>query len=586
MSSQESLEPSQLSELRRILLGLSPEEIASLKNRLDNPNLRAKEISVILSDAVRMSTSRDDKLSRTLSPLVEGGVRTSIEKNPDEFADLLAPIMGPAIRTSIVNAIREHTQSIDRVLQQSVSAKGLLWRFEAMRSGRSFADVALFHSLDFRVENVFLIHKETSLPLCEVSLPGLDKESPESVSGMLSAIRDFVNDSFGVEQAGGLGQMQVGDLTVLIGDGSQALIAAVVRGTAPEGFRNQLLEALDVFHFEYKDHMRVFQGDTLQFELFKPKLEELLLVEFKESIKKSSSASWRGLAALVLISIAGLWWAFSSFREQRAWEKFTSYLESLPGIVLTEHTRDGDTHFIKGLRDPLAADPVKIFQNQGLDGRLITSFDEYYSTDREILKARVIKRLDPPKGVKLDIKSQGKLVAEGQAEASWIDFFDQFAPNILGVQAVDREKLNISTSLEEKLRVAVKKLEQQFISYQTNQTETSNLDGGLRDPAKDFGEVVSKARVVSRLAGLLNMTPRFTVKMHSGGSGSQDINNRLYHSRADDLLKRIESKAGDLPVSKLSRWQNDDPQACKRFPAWCGQTTPIIYLDTTLTPGK
>ena len=43
--------------------------------------------------------------------------------------------------------------------------QGLKWRVESIRTGRPFAEIVLMHSLLYRVEQVFLIHRETGLVL-------------------------------------------------------------------------------------------------------------------------------------------------------------------------------------------------------------------------------------------------------------------------------------------------------------------------------------------------------------------------------------------------------------------------------------
>ena len=46
--------------------------------------------------------------------------------------------------------------------------RSLKWRFEAWRTGRPFAEIVLLKTLVYRVDQVFLIHKETGLLLQHV----------------------------------------------------------------------------------------------------------------------------------------------------------------------------------------------------------------------------------------------------------------------------------------------------------------------------------------------------------------------------------------------------------------------------------
>ena len=77
--------------------------------------------------------------------------------------------MGPAIRRAIAEALRAMVDSFNQVLQHSLSARALRWRVEAWRTGRPFAEVVLSHSLVYRVEQVFLVHRDTGLLLQHVA---------------------------------------------------------------------------------------------------------------------------------------------------------------------------------------------------------------------------------------------------------------------------------------------------------------------------------------------------------------------------------------------------------------------------------
>ena len=101
------------------------------------------------------------------------------------------------------------------------------------------------------------------------------------VSGMLTAIRDFVQDSFKVAEDEGLQTLKVGELTVWIEQGPHALLAVVVRGTAPPALRATLQQALESVHAQYSDLLESFDGDTARFEGARPLLEACLQQQFR-----------------------------------------------------------------------------------------------------------------------------------------------------------------------------------------------------------------------------------------------------------------------------------------------------------------
>lgn len=157
-----------LTELRNILF---PEraQFDSLQEKFENPELLAENVSRILPDAVRLRSRRDEDLTHALSPAVEKSLQLSVQRNPQPIVDAIFPIIGPAIRKAISAAISGLIQSLNQTLEYSLSIRGLRWRWEAIRTGKTFAEVVLLRSLLYRVEQVFLIHRESGLLLQHVS---------------------------------------------------------------------------------------------------------------------------------------------------------------------------------------------------------------------------------------------------------------------------------------------------------------------------------------------------------------------------------------------------------------------------------
>ena len=89
-----------------MLLGQQIVELQALQKRLDDPNVRAEEISQILGKAVALSIKRDGGLQRSFYPVVEQALKISVAKNPAIIATSLAPIIGEAVRKAVANAFR------------------------------------------------------------------------------------------------------------------------------------------------------------------------------------------------------------------------------------------------------------------------------------------------------------------------------------------------------------------------------------------------------------------------------------------------------------------------------------------------
>src|ERR1700752_3321004 len=232
-------------ELRHLIIAPEQEELADIRERLDDAGRRTQDLSSVVAEAIKLRHDKGDDraLTDALGPTIENTLRDSVRKHPHILADALFPVMGPAIRKSITETLRSMLESFNEALEHSLSWRGIKWRIEALRTGRSFTEVALLHSLVFRVEQVFLIHKKTGLPIGHTVASAVAMQDPSLVSGMLSAIQDFVRDSFHAAQGQGINLLNVGDMDVWIEEGPYALLACGIRGVASRDVRDRMAEA-------------------------------------------------------------------------------------------------------------------------------------------------------------------------------------------------------------------------------------------------------------------------------------------------------------------------------------------------------
>lgn len=430
-----------LDELRSLLVGEQDEKIVRLERRIEDPAANLKTVSEVLPEAVRLRNESDDKLTRAMAPSVDEVIRESVRRRPKVLADALFPIMGPAIRKSIVDTLQRFVQSLNQALEHSLSPQSFKWRLEAWRTGRPFAEIVLSRTLLYRVEQVFLIHGETGLLLHHIAIPEIDTEDSDMVSGMLTAIQDFVRDSFGGDdgEGPGLRSAKVGELTLWAESGPAALIALVIRGTPRESLREGMHEVLEELHLTHGEAMADFEGDAAPFADTEPSLETLLIQqgqqvqEQKAEKKKSRLIPALGLALGLLLAA----WIFFAVRDRLRWRDFLADLDSAPGIVLTESDR-GERR-LRGLRDPLAADPEALFrrhfdEDEDYDGR----FGRFDSTDTEIVIKRARKLLELPDEVEASLTFEGGILsASGAAKTADLIAASQRAKDIPGVIDVD-----------------------------------------------------------------------------------------------------------------------------------------------------
>ena len=362
--------------LRELLIGPEQARLEELQRRLDDRQLRTEDLSQVIAEAISLRLRRDRSLQHALNPLVEEAVRISVARDPSILANTLFPIIGAAVRKSVAHALRGLVESINQTLERSFSLESLKWRIEALHSGKSFGEIVLSRSLRYRVEQVFLIHRDSGLLLGHAARPEQIVQDSDLVSGMLTAIQDFVRDSF--TGAGGqeVETIELGEFNLWVQHGPAATLAAVVSGTPPPELRALLESALEQIHSDFATALSTFKGDTSAFAATQPLLQGLLLGRGAPAAKRTGRGFFIAAAvALIALIAAGL---LLLIQHQSRWDKLLLRLRSEPGIVLTSADKSLGHYRLSGLRDPLSADPESLIRDSGIDPARVTAHWEPY----------------------------------------------------------------------------------------------------------------------------------------------------------------------------------------------------------------
>ncbi len=521
-----------LTELRHLLFAPETTRLTEIKERLDDPQLHARDISEVLPDAVRIRSTRDTQLTTALTPIVEEAIHTSVQKSPQMLVDAISPLMGPAIRKSILVTIQGMIQSLNQAIEHSFSVKGLGWRLEALRTGKPFAEIVLLHSLVYRVEHVFLIHKKTGLLLQHVNDGVVTIEHEDLVSSMLTAIQDFVQDSFGTQQGDGLSTLQVGGMTVWIEQGSQALLATVIRGTPPEALRPMLLDVLDTIHAEHADLLVLFEGDSTPFEAVRPSLEDCLQRQYQDVKKRKTSPLLWMMGATIIVAF-GLW-TFSAIREHLRWTDYIATLQAQPGIVVTSTERRDGKYIVVGLRDPMAEDPEAILATQTVIApeTVASVWEPYYALTTEFQLARARRALKPPATVTLSME-HAILRARGAAPHRWVVEAGQLARTLPGIDHYHDDDV-LDTDVRE-LEAYKMKIEHLYFQYPRG---SSAISEALKEQLELTSETIKKMDTSAQRAG---KHVHIDIIGHADEIGSETVNLAISQRRAARLLAKVDS---------------------------------------------
>ncbi len=372
--------------------------------------------------------------AEVVRPTVERAILLSSQHDPTVLGAALASVVGTAFRQSITGIFRRAIIYLNRFLVHSFSMEGIRWRFESIRTGKPFQQVVREHSLTHPVTQVFLIHRRTGLMIGQAEQDSSGNQDGDMVSSMLTAIQDFVHDSFRTEAAGHLEVIRIGDVTVLLEQGPLAILAGIItQGFAPQNLRQTFRRALEQIHEDYHDALVRFKGDAEQFEDIQPVLEACLktrLVKGEDTISPLT-----GMVLLVPLIVLGVW-GFFEVRESARWNEYLVNLEAKPGLMVVDSGRRGINRYVRGLRDPLVADPVDMLLEFGIDPSGVSSdWLPYQSLDPTLVLDRVRRTIRPPDGISLELRN-GTLFLEGSAPWQWVEELSDRVGSLQGISRI------------------------------------------------------------------------------------------------------------------------------------------------------
>lgn len=438
-----------LDKLKSLLFGAEKESLDSIRERVERPETRAVDVADILPEAIYQSHKNGDHLAVSLRAPVGECLEQAIHEDPKKYGDALYPVMGPAIRKSIMEALRAIAQQVNQAVEQSLTPQGLRWRFEAWRSGVPFGDYVLQKTLLYRVEQAYLISRENGLLMAHAHHDVASIKDSDAVSAMFTAIQDFVKESFSPDRSGRLESADMGEFTLWAVHGPHALLVCVIRGVPPGGLRAELSGILERVHFRYGEAMRTFAGDTAPVLGVEEELAECLRFEARQtsSGKKRRVSAPMMIVLLVLAAALG-YAAYLGWQKRQTLNDFSTALQQTPGFYLDTVSADGSRMNVTGMRDPLAASAQSVAESIGLDpGDIDDATQPFQSLAPEIVARRAARQFGQPDGVTFSVNDSTLLVS-GPSPVTWRQAVNQDLVFLSGIDSVsyqetDSERLQI-----------------------------------------------------------------------------------------------------------------------------------------------
>ncbi|MBK8946302.1 MAG: BON domain-containing protein [Ignavibacteriae bacterium] len=262
-------------------------EFSDYKFLLNDKEYQITTLYPILTDLIdrKIIDSKSD-LVRSLSPIMGQAIKQQVVESREDVIDALYPIIGFTIQKSIAEKIKEIYQALNDKIEASLQ-KGILSKIVKSKiSGVSTTDLILQDVFPFEMKEIFLIHESTGILISHVSSLKFQKTvDADLISGMLTAIKNFVSESFKINSENqNLYEIQYGDSKIILERGRYSYLALVISGQEPTSLNNKLSDLNIEIHKKFHKQLREFDGNIYPFsKVENPLIEFINIYESEKS---------------------------------------------------------------------------------------------------------------------------------------------------------------------------------------------------------------------------------------------------------------------------------------------------------------
>jgi len=290
------------------------------KAQSDSEGLVARLTPVFADLVGRQIRDSRDEMAEALAPIMGEAIRVQIRDSRKDMVDALYPIVGEMVQRSVSEFFRELQRNVDARIRSTFGPEGLVRTASARLHGVSPAELALRDALPFSIREIFIIQHGSGLLLAHVHADSVETTDSDLVSAMLTAIRDFVRDSFGQGlKDKELDEIQYGDRRIIVQSGRFVYLAMVIMGIEPEGLHAKLRDFVSDLHLKYDKTLRGYSGDPSRLPNLQPRLMRLVaeIAFLRQTAPRPLTRAQRwalvggGLLGLILMALAGFYLRFT-----------------------------------------------------------------------------------------------------------------------------------------------------------------------------------------------------------------------------------------------------------------------------------
>ncbi len=137
-----------------------------------------------------------EEIPATLGPVITETLKKEIKNSKDQVVEALYPIMGKMIKKYIAQEIKMLSERMSKQIDSAFSFRRWKQRLKSTFAGVKEEELILSEAYKPRIEQVFVIEKDSGILISNFSRNTAVDVDKDMVSGMLTAIKSFVEDAF------------------------------------------------------------------------------------------------------------------------------------------------------------------------------------------------------------------------------------------------------------------------------------------------------------------------------------------------------------------------------------------------------
>lgn len=218
------------------------ERINHLENHLNDNDRLSKNVKPIIEEELEQFVK---EMPETLGPTITKTLKEEIKNSKDEVVEALFPILGKMIKKYVAHEMELLKENINSKTKSIFSFASFKRKAKSKFTGISEEDLIVSELANPKIEEVFVIEKGSGIVEGHYSInQHIDKDM---VSGMITAIKSFVEDAFS-GKAENLEAISYELYTIHIQNFHKKYIAVVVSGSYTIMYREVLEDKLLDFY--------------------------------------------------------------------------------------------------------------------------------------------------------------------------------------------------------------------------------------------------------------------------------------------------------------------------------------------------